>query len=154
MNSDSPSESTAWRRQMAEQPAGLPGARVERVPPEPRWVGIGFRVGEGQLVVATDDIDEVLRLPRVTRVPGAKGWLRGLANLRGNLMPVVDLHAFLSGEFTEPTRATRVLCVEIDEGAVVGLQVDEVLGLKQFLSTQHEDLPGPCLLRDAARPGP
>ena len=102
-------------------------------------MGIGFRIGERALVLATSDVDEVLRLPRVTRVPGAKGWLRGLANLRGSLMPVVDLHAFLCGESTEPTRSSRVLCVKIDQETVVGLQVDVVHGLKQFPSVRRVD---------------
>lgn len=142
MNPESSADSPAWLHQPGDQSSGVEGARGQHESPEPRWVGIGFRIGERRLVTATGDVDEVLRLPRVTRVPGAKGWLRGLANLRGALMPVVDLHAFLCGEFAEPIRASRVLCVKMDEGTVVGLQVDQVLGLKHFLSTRREDPTG------------
>lgn len=109
---------------------------------EPRRVGIGIRIGDHRLVVSADDVEEVLRLPRVTRIPGAKGWLRGLANLRGALMPVIDLHAFLCGESTEPSRASRVLSIKIDEDTLVGLQVDVVLGLKQLPPAPRLDSAG------------
>ena len=60
------------------------------------WVGIGFRLGAERFVTARADVREVLPIPeQVTRVPGAKPWLRGIANLRGQLLTVVDLKSFL-----------------------------------------------------------
>ena len=58
------------------------------------WVGIGFRLGAERFVTSRADVREVLPIPdQVTRVPGAKPWLRGIANLRGQLLTVVDLSA-------------------------------------------------------------
>ncbi len=60
------------------------------------WVGIGFRLGDEQFIVSRDSIREVLMVPAfITRVPGARSWVRGLANVRGHLLPIVDLKAFL-----------------------------------------------------------
>mgnify|MGYP001591266606 FL=1 len=56
------------------------------------WVGVGFRIGEEQFVAGRDQVREVLMLPdTITRVPGAKRWLLGIANLRGQLLPLVDV---------------------------------------------------------------
>ncbi len=58
------------------------------------WVGIGFRLGAERFIVGRDEVREVLMVPStVTRVPGAKTWIRGLANVRGHLLPVVDLRS-------------------------------------------------------------
>lgn len=101
------------------------------------WRGIGFRVGERNLVIAMNEIDEVLHVPRSTRVPGAKDWVVGVANLRGALLPLIDLHGFLRGWLTETTRDARVLVIKRGE-ILVGLLVHEVYGLKHFLSKQRK----------------
>ncbi|NQV87652.1 MAG: chemotaxis protein CheW, partial [Woeseiaceae bacterium] len=60
------------------------------------WVGVGFRIGEEQFVANRDHVREVLMLPEsMTRVPGARRWLLGIANLRGHLLPLVDLKLML-----------------------------------------------------------
>jgi twitching motility protein PilI len=95
------------------------------------WVGIGFRLGAEQLVIDRSDVREVLPVPdRVTRVPGAKSWLRGIANLRGQLLTVVDLKAFLDGGNTIERQA-RILVVA-SRDVPTGLVVDEVIGFRRF----------------------
>ena len=47
-----------------------------------------------------DEVVEILPMPQVTPVPGAQPWLLGVANIRGNLLPIVDLKQFLEGERT------------------------------------------------------
>jgi len=60
------------------------------------WVGIGFRIGEEQFVASRDQVREVLMLPdAMTRVPGANRWMLGIANLRGHLLPLIDLKMLL-----------------------------------------------------------
>ena len=54
------------------------------------WRGIGFRVGSRLLVSGIDEINELLAVPALTPVPGTQPWLLGVANVRGNLVPVVD----------------------------------------------------------------
>ena len=74
------------------------------------WVGIGFRLGTENFVASRSDIREVLPVPdQVTRVPGAKPWLRGITNVRGQLLTVVDLKAFLGSAPAMTNRHARML---------------------------------------------
>ena len=60
------------------------------------WIGVGFKLGEERFVTARSNVREVLSVPQtITRVPGAKPWLRGIANVRGQLITIIDLKAFL-----------------------------------------------------------
>ncbi len=100
------------------------------------WVGVGFRIGDEQFVAERDQVREVLMLPEsMTRVPGARRWLLGIANLRGHLLPLVDLKLMLGSGRTSLRRATRVISVNHRE-VPAGLVVDEVLGFRRFMD--HE----------------
>jgi twitching motility protein PilI len=100
------------------------------------WRGIGFSVGERRLVSSMADINEVMHLPKLARVPGAKDWLMGIANLRGALLPVVNLHGLLRGQPATLSRDSRILVIEKDE-ILSGLAVEEVFGVKHFLEEQR-----------------
>ena len=101
------------------------------------WVGVGFRVGEEQFVATRDQVREVLMLPEsMTRVPGANRWLLGIANLRGHLLPLVDLKLMLGSGRTTLRRATRVISVNHRE-VPAGLVVDEVLGFRRFMDHEY-----------------
>lgn len=109
------------------------------------WVGVGFRIGGHLFVTERQDVREVLLVPDVTRVPGAKDWLRGLANVRGQLLPIIDLSRFLGGAPTPQSRNLRV--VSVNHGDIpAGLLVDEVRGFRRFTtderSKEDPDLPG------------
>jgi twitching motility protein PilI len=100
------------------------------------WVGVGFRIGEEQFVASREHVREVLMLPDdMTRVPGARRWLLGIANLRGHLLPLVDIKLLLGSGRTTLRRTTRVISVNHRE-IPAGLVVDEVLGFRRF--TDHE----------------
>jgi twitching motility protein PilI len=101
------------------------------------WVGIGLRLGQERFVVAREEIREVLMLPStLTRVPGAKAWVRGLANVRGHLLPIADLRSFLGGGEVNGERSARVLVAASAEFPV-GLVVDEVYGFRRFLQRER-----------------
>ena len=91
------------------------------------WRGIGYRVGSRLFVSGIDEISELLAVPSLTQVPGTQSWLLGVANVRGNLVPVVDLGRFLFGERTLHTERSRLLVVRQGVGSVA-LLVDEVFG--------------------------
>ncbi|HEU4619114.1 MAG TPA: chemotaxis protein CheW [Gammaproteobacteria bacterium] len=111
------------------------------------WVGLSFRLGAERFVTARAEVREVLPIPeQMTRVPGAKAWLRGVANVRGQLLTLVDLKAFLGGGGTAPDRRGRILVVASRE-VPTGLIVDEVLGFKRFgRDDQREQVP-PTVIR-------
>jgi twitching motility protein PilI len=103
------------------------------------WVGIGFRIGEEQFVASRDEVREVLMLPEsITRVPGAKRWLLGIANLRGHLLPLVDLKMMLGSGRTSMRRMTRVISVN-HRDIPAGLVVDEVQGFRRFMDSEYND---------------
>ncbi len=105
------------------------------------WVGVGFRVGRTYLVASREEVREVLPFPGVTRLPGAKPWLLGLANVRGQLLPITDLNAFFGGPAADIGRMTRVLMVNHAD-IPAGLLVDEVRGFRRFVPSERvEALP-------------
>ncbi|HLT89620.1 MAG TPA: chemotaxis protein CheW [Woeseiaceae bacterium] len=111
------------------------------------WVGIGFRLGEERFVAAREEVREVLMLPETTtRVPGAKRWVLGIANLRGHLLPLVDLKMFLGSGRTSLKRQARVIAVNHRE-IPAGLVVDEVLGFRRFLPQEYSDRWPPTVVR-------
>jgi twitching motility protein PilI len=110
------------------------------------WVGIGLRLGNERFVVSREEVREVLMLPSaLTRVPGAKPWIRGLANVRGHLLPVADLRGFLGGGTVGTERTARVLVANGGDFPV-GLVVDEVYGFRRFLQRERiSDFPQPLV---------
>jgi twitching motility protein PilI len=105
------------------------------------WLGIAFRLGAHRLVAPLDHVTEILTYPGMSQVPGSKEWVRGIANVRGKLLPIMDLQGYLQGCSAVPGRLSRVLVVN-HKGVFSGLVVDEVLGLKHFFPEQMtEDLP-------------
>jgi len=118
--------------------AALAGALGADVDVE-EWVGIGFRLADEQFIVARDDIREVLMVPAlIARVPGAKAWIRGLANVRGHLLPIIDLKLFLGAGRVAGQRDARVLVIKGSDLAA-GLIVDEVFGFRRFLDAERSD---------------
>ena len=114
--------------------AGLP--RKADVPNE--WTGIAFRLGNNNLIAPMDDVVEILDVPELSVVPLTLPWVRGIANVRGNLLPVIDLNGYLGNELSRVTHKTRVLVVDFN-GIYSGLVVDEVSGLKHFSEDELTD---------------
>ena len=103
------------------------------------WVGVGFRIGEEQFVASREQVREVLMLPEsMTRVPGSKRWMLGIANLRGHLLPLVDVKLLLGSGRTTLRRNSRVISINHRE-VPAGLVVDEVLGFRRFMEGEFTD---------------
>lgn len=107
------------------------------------WVGVALRLAGEALLVARDETREVLSVPtQLARVPGAKPWVRGLANVHGALLPVIDLKQFFGAGPTVLGRGSRVL-VASHRDVPAGLLVDEVLGFRRFQDTEFASLVPP-----------
>ncbi len=102
------------------------------------WTGLGFRIADTWLAAPRDDIREVIPLPRSTRVPNARHWLTGVANVRGELLTLVDLTAFLGLPLPELGRARRVLVLNSKQ-TPAGFIVDEVAGYRQFSPAEQRN---------------
>ncbi|MFJ3367770.1 chemotaxis protein CheW [Pseudomonas sp. NPDC086251] len=103
------------------------------------WSGIGFRLGEHWYVAPMGEVSEVLHEPRFTQLPGVKPWVKGVANLRGRLLPIMDLYGFFGHELSAVRKQRRVLVVE-HEDVFAGLMVDEVFGLQHFAQDSLEPM--------------
>lgn len=95
------------------------------------WTGIGFKLQEENLMIDLVDVVEILDPVQGVHVPNVKPWFKGLANVRGNLLPLVDLNHFFFGEPTVLTTSTRVI-VFADEGVNLGGVVSSVVGMRYF----------------------
>ncbi|NKC00381.1 MAG: chemotaxis protein CheW [Pseudomonadales bacterium] len=102
-----------------------------------QWQGLGFLVGGTRLVSKIGDVVELLQMPKLTPLPAVKSWVRGIANIRGRLVPIVDLHEFLEMPTTMPASQWRLLIVE-DEDVVAGLLVEQSLGIQHFSEESFE----------------
>jgi twitching motility protein PilI len=126
-----------YERRSLAHVAGLP----DQIEAPGLWRGIGFRVGIRYFVSVIGDVNEILTPPALTQVPGTRRWLLGVANVRGNLVPIIDLRDFIEGERSVLTESSRVLVVRQHAGSV-GLWIDEVLGQRSFSDEQRADAIG------------
>lgn len=95
------------------------------------WSGVGFSLSGVDYLAPLDEISEIIPVPSTTKVPGAKGWLKGVANLRGVLLALVDLQEYLGRSTSRNVLKQRVLVID-QQGSYLGLIVDEVRGLHHF----------------------
>lgn len=105
---------------------------------QPEWQGLGYQVGGLRLVSPMGEIAEILKLPKLAVLPGVKSWVLGVANVRGRLIPVVDLHDYLDMTSTLPMAQWRVLVVE-DGDLIAGFLVEQSLGIQHFLEESFEE---------------
>jgi twitching motility protein PilI len=95
------------------------------------WNGVGFRIGDIYMTAPLDQVHEILYYPNMTMVPGTLPWVKGLANIRGSLLPVMDLQRFLGQPAIHLRQHSRIMVISQGE-LTAGLLVDEVMGLKHF----------------------
>lgn len=97
------------------------------------WRGVGFMLAGQKFVAPMGEIGEILQAPKVTKVPGVKNWMLGVSNIRGRLVPILDLAGLLGVPSKANWKTRRVLVIgEGDQQN--GLLVDAVLGMQQFPS--------------------
>ena len=102
------------------------------------WRGLAYRIGQNDLVSSFDEVVEILGVPGLTPIPGAQSWLLGLANVRGNLLPVADLKLFLEGMRSVPQERQRMLVMR-QPGGDVAILIDELYGQRSFHDEQRVD---------------
>lgn len=97
-----------------------------------KWVAVEFRLGKKNYLVYLDESREIFTVPsKITPVPKSEPWVFGIANLRGELLPLFDLNYFLYGQATKITKRSRILVIKTNDFSL-GILLHEVLGLKHF----------------------
>lgn len=127
-------------RRAKAQAAGLPGRQEVK----PYWSGIGFSLLGHRFVASMDEVVELLEVPQYTFIPGVQPWVRGVANVRGRLLPIIDLAAFFGGHLSGQRQSRRVLVVE-HEKVYAGLIVDELHGMQHLALEYAGGAPGDLL---------
>jgi purine-binding chemotaxis protein CheW len=111
-----------------QRPSGLDRSRGVRV--EESLQLVAFTVADGHYALDIMRIKEIVNPMPVTRVPKAPGFIEGVIELRGAILPIVDLRKRFDLPAEPYSRATKFLIVGIDVGGkrmIVGLVVDGVL---------------------------
>jgi chemotaxis signal transduction protein len=93
------------------------------------WVGSGvvLRLGAARYAVPMAQVAEVVHVPACTRVPAAPGWLVGVANWRGRVLPVLDLRPLLGAEPVPLATSARLVILAVDD-VEAGVLADQVPG--------------------------
>src|SRR5713226_2871753 len=102
-----------------------------------------FLAGE-EYAITILQVTDIIECGVVTRVPGTPPWIRGVHNLRGTVVPVIDLAIKFGLPATEITRRTCVVIVELridDEAVVMGVMADSVHQVVDFTPEQIQAAP-------------
>lgn len=83
---------------------------------------VGFRIGRETFGLPISMVREIVRVPAVTSVPNAPDYIEGVINLRGRIIPVVDLRKRFGEKVIEANKKNRIVVVEL-EGRTIGLMV-------------------------------
>lgn len=83
---------------------------------------VGFRIGEETYGVQIGSVREIVRVPEITMVPNAPEMIEGVINLRGKIIPVMDLRKRFGSAVTPSDKKNRILVVEL-ENRLLGLIV-------------------------------
>src|SRR5579875_869534 len=74
---------------------------------------VGFRIGRETFGLPISIVREIVRVPEITAVPNAPDYIEGVINLRGRIIPIVDLRKRFGQKIVEPSKKNRIVVVEL-----------------------------------------
>lgn len=98
---------------------------------------IVIKLGNEQYGIDIQYVDNIVRMQRITRVPKAQSYFKGVINIRGEIIPVMSLRMKFGLEADEYKNATRILIIKIEPQAAIGMIVDEV---KEVITLGEEQI--------------
>lgn len=87
---------------------------------------IVVRLGKEQYGIDIKYIDNIVRMQHITRVPKLALYMKGVINLRGEVIPIMSLKLKMGLNPDEDSKATRIIIVKLDQYGTIGMIVDEV----------------------------
>jgi len=96
-----------------------------------------FRLAEEYYALDIQAVQEIVRMQNITSIPGSDPWVEGITNLRGRVVPVIDLRRRCSVSVNEHSPETRIVVVSSSNG-MVGLIVDAVSEVMRIPADQVE----------------
>ena len=101
---------------------------------------VTFNLGSEECSFPIEDVHQILREAKVTRVPNVNRYVEGVFNLRGVVIPVLDLKFVLGLGLRGKSDAERLIIIDVD-GRLVGFSVDSVNGVFEYDLSQMQDAP-------------
>jgi purine-binding chemotaxis protein CheW len=101
---------------------------------------VGFQVGRETYGVPIAALNEIVRVPEITAVPDSPEYMEGVINLRGKIVPVMDLRKRFGKPVPNATRRTRILVVE-NRGRLSGMIVDSASEVLKIPESEIEPAP-------------
>lgn len=101
---------------------------------------IVLRLGEEQYGIDIRNIDNIVRMQKITRIPKMPPYLKGVINLRGEVIPVVSMRLKMGLAQDEITKQTRIIVLKLEQEGNVGFLVDEVKEVVTLSSGEIEKL--------------
>lgn len=100
-------------------------------------------VGDERYALKISEVYEIIKLQKITVVHNSKPYLMGVINLRGKIIPIVNLHKRFELRDYVPTKASRIIVVESNED-IIGIVVDRVSKVTEFEDVQpiHDTIAG------------
>lgn len=87
---------------------------------------IVVQIGSEKYGIDISYVDNIVRMQKITRVPKAQEYFKGIINLRGEIVPVMSIRTKMGLDNDEFTNATRIIILKIEEKGSLGVIVDEV----------------------------
>jgi purine-binding chemotaxis protein CheW len=101
---------------------------------------VSFHLGSEEYGVDISQVQEIIRMVEITHVPRAPHFMEGVINLRGQLIPIIDLRTRFGMPRAEQTKSTRIVVTEIGSKRV-GIVVDSVSEVLNIPMEQIEEAP-------------
>lgn len=98
---------------------------------------IVIRLGDEQYGINIKYIDNILRMQKITRVPNVAPYLKGVINLRGEVLPVMSIRIKMGLEEDVVTKASRIIVIKMEQQGMIGVIVDEV---KEVVTLETEQI--------------
>ncbi|TGC09514.1 chemotaxis protein CheW [Methanolobus halotolerans] len=99
-----------------------------------------FNLGLEEFGVDIMKVQEIIRLPEITRIPRSPDYIKGVINLRGKIIVVMDLDRRFGLPAKEITDESRIIVVDV-EGTIIGMVVDSVSEVIRLLATNVDPTP-------------
>lgn len=98
---------------------------------------IVVRLGQEQYGIDIKYVENIVRMQQITRVPKVPSYIKGVINLRGEVIPVMSIRVRMGLPEDEITRATRIIILKLEQDGTVGYLVDEV---KEVVTLESRDI--------------
>lgn len=96
---------------------------------------IVISMGEEQFGIDIKYIDNIVKMQHITRVPNVASYIKGVINLRGEVLPVMSLRLKMGLDVDVTTKNTRIIILRLEQYGMIGIIVDEV---KEVLTLEED----------------